>query len=596
MCGLGAARKQRQPTRRAGLAAGAVRSTRVDIYSARVHRDERGEDSRPAEASADAAPVRLVTAGSGAIYVLLGAVGDAPDGDVGTVDGADAGAPEAPGAPGVGADPAAVRARRLEALRRRLSATAPPAVRDVLAGDRSLLVEYRPGSDTSRVRRWLEREVGELPEPAEAREHSIPVAYGDGVSDDDRHALEQATGRSFDELAALHADATYTVAFLGFTAGFPYLRGVPAALQIPRRSHPSGRIAAGAVAVAGGYGGIYPAESPAGWWPLGRTPVALFDPSREPPNLMAPGDRVRFRSAPQAGSAPKERGDRGSRGELEVVAAWPRSASVQAAPRWGWGHVGLAQAGALDPEALHRANAAVGRPADAASIEALGNPLRLVAHAELRAAVAGGGFEARLAGEPIAPRTAFAWPAGAELELRPSADGYVSYLAIAGGLDVESWGGSASTDARAGVGGIGRFLEAGDRLPVGDDPTSPTAAPQGRIRFGDRITLPLWPGPQYEPTAFAALVSSRYRVDALDRTGARLAGPAIELRAHEVPSEGSPWGAVQVPPSGRPVVLLADRGRTGGYAKPAIVDPRSLWRLAQARPGTDVHFYDARDA
>ena len=79
----------------------------------------------------------------------------------------------------------------------------------------------------------------------------------------------------------------------------------------------------------------------------------------------------------------------------------------------------------------------------------------------------------------------------------------------------------------------------------------------------------------------------------LDRTGARLNGPEIPLGNHDIVSEGSPLGAIQVPPDGRPIVLLADRGRTGGYAKPAIVDPRDLWQLAQADAATEVWFEPA---
>jgi allophanate hydrolase subunit 2 len=79
----------------------------------------------------------------------------------------------------------------------------------------------------------------------------------------------------------------------------------------------------------------------------------------------------------------------------------------------------------------------------------------------------------------------------------------------------------------------------------------------------------------------------------LDRMGLRLEGPKLGLEQHDVVSEGSPWGAVQVPASGQPIILLSDRGRTGGYAKPAICDVRDLWQLAQAKPGTRIDFVRA---
>jgi allophanate hydrolase subunit 2 len=104
----------------------------------------------------------------------------------------------------------------------------------------------------------------------------------------------------------------------------------------------------------------------------------------------------------------------------------------------------------------------------------------------------------------------------------------------------------------------------------------------------------VYPGPQYDDETFTALTRTTYSLADADRTGARLDGPPLGLPAPLAESDGSPLGAVQVPPDGRPIVLLADRGRTGGYAKPAVVDPRDLWRLAQAKPSDRVSFVDAR--
>jgi KipI family sensor histidine kinase inhibitor len=91
-----------------------------------------------------------------------------------------------------------------------------------------------------------------------------------------------------------HAAVEYTVAFLGFQPGFPYLRGLPDILHAPRRPSPRVRVAAGSVAIGGAYCGIYPAGGPGGWQIIGRTAAALFDPAREAPAMLMPGDRVRF--------------------------------------------------------------------------------------------------------------------------------------------------------------------------------------------------------------------------------------------------------------------------------------------------------------
>ncbi len=83
---------------------------------------------------------------------------------------------------------------------------------------------------------------------------------------------------------------------LGFAPGFPYLLGLDAALHVPRRADPRTRVPAGSVAIGGAQTGIYPRELPGGWNLIGRTPQVLFDPERDPPCLLAPGDRVRFRA------------------------------------------------------------------------------------------------------------------------------------------------------------------------------------------------------------------------------------------------------------------------------------------------------------
>jgi KipI family sensor histidine kinase inhibitor len=83
---------------------------------------------------------------------------------------------------------------------------------------------------------------------------------------------------------------------LGFAPGFPYLLGLDPALQVPRRANPRTRVPAGSVAIGGAQTGIYPRELPGGWHLIGRTPRVLFDPAREPPCLLAPGNHVRFRA------------------------------------------------------------------------------------------------------------------------------------------------------------------------------------------------------------------------------------------------------------------------------------------------------------
>lgn len=538
----------------------------------------------------------------------------------------------------VASGPSPEAALEIGALQRALLESAPAAVRDVIPGYTNILVEFRPGAGRERLERWIAQAAERLEAMGPGRppaRHRVAVRYGEGA---DVAELEARLGLPWERIAALHGAAAYHVAFLGFTPGFPYLLGLPAELRTPRRETPARQVAAGSVAIAGEHAGIYPTASPGGWWILGRTDARLFDPEAWPPTAWTAGDEVRFvpegtrqdgdsgqeAGAVQASSVGKEPGpereppdrkappdrQRTSAGDeppahlpvgdpaappaVDVLETWPPSASLQAAPRWRVGHFGMAQAGALDPLACELANQAVGNASTAPALEVLQLPLRLRARTPLTAAVAGGGHRARLDGVALPASKAFDWPEGAVLELIPGgrARGATSYLALAGGVAAHRYAGSASTDARSGIGGSRRPLETGDVLALGRGrggrASAGTAPPPLQPRYPDVVELRIHPGPQYRPGAFRQLTGTAFHVAGFDRTGVRLEGPAVEQPSADVRSEGSPWGAVQLPADGHPIVLLADRGRTGGYAKPAVVDVTDLWRLAQAPLGTEV--------
>ncbi|MDE2055050.1 MAG: 5-oxoprolinase subunit PxpB, partial [Xanthomonadaceae bacterium] len=139
------------------------------------------------------------------------------------------------------------------------------------------------------------RERGSPTPPAGPNFVEIPLCYGGEYGPDlDAVAVHARLPRG--DVIARHTATEYAVAMLGFAPGFPYLLGLDPALQVPRRTTPRTRVPAGSVAIGGAQTGIYPRELPGGWHLIGRTPLALFDPAREPPCLLAPGDRVRFRA------------------------------------------------------------------------------------------------------------------------------------------------------------------------------------------------------------------------------------------------------------------------------------------------------------
>jgi KipI family sensor histidine kinase inhibitor len=179
----------------------------------------------------------------------------------------------------------------------------PRGLLDLHPGYGSLLVRYDPRrtdpellEETVRARLVLSRE-GVAAQDAPLVE--IPVVYG-GEHGPDLADVARETHLSEDAVVRLHHGTVYRVAFLGFTAGFPYLSGLPAALEVPRLPTPRRLVPAGSVAIAGRQAGIYPQGTPGGWNLIGRTTARLFRPEEEPITLLRMGDRVRFVPTPRA--------------------------------------------------------------------------------------------------------------------------------------------------------------------------------------------------------------------------------------------------------------------------------------------------------
>ncbi|OHM97111.1 hypothetical protein A7T48_19720 [Salmonella enterica subsp. enterica serovar Bareilly] len=141
-----------------------------------------------------------------------------------------------------------------------------------------------------RLQRWWEE--SEALEP-DSRSVEIPVIYG-GAGGPDLAAVARHSGLSEKQVVELHASVEYVVWFLGFQPGFPYLGNLPESLHMPRRAEPRLQVPAGSVGIGGAQTGIYPLSTPGGWQLIGLTPLKLFDPMREPPVLLRPGDSVRF--------------------------------------------------------------------------------------------------------------------------------------------------------------------------------------------------------------------------------------------------------------------------------------------------------------
>jgi biotin-dependent carboxylase-like uncharacterized protein len=278
---------------------------------------------------------------------------------------------------------------------------------------------------------------------------------------------------------------------------------------------------------------------------------------------------------------------------LTLLDAGPLT-TVQDRGRPGWAHLGVPRAGALDRPASELANRLVGNHSSAAVLETTLGGVTFTVSAAMALAITGASCAVSVDGRAVAFAEPVAVPAGSTVRVGPATRGVRSYVAVAGGLDVEPVLGSRSTDTLAYVGPP--VPRDGDTLPVGARAGEPAGVDIGAARWLDRpAVLRLRPGPRedwFADGALTTLARTSYAVGGdSNRVGLRLDGAALErTRDDELPSEGLVLGAVQVPPSGQPLVFLNDHPTTGGYPVVGVVDTDDLWRCAQLRPGDEVRF------
>jgi KipI family sensor histidine kinase inhibitor len=545
-----------------------------------------------------------------------------------------------------------------------IRAAALPGVIDVVPGAVTVLVSFEPGS-------WIPADLADrltaiaAASPAGGAATDLDSAHGragrrdgsPGVAEidvvydgPDLADVASLTGLTVADVVARHQAATFRVGWLGFAPGFGYLTGLdPRLATVPRLDSPRQHVPAGSVAIAGGLAAVYPAASPGGWRLLGRTSAALWEPGRDPPALLAPGMRVRFRAvdalpparAPASVSAPAPIAA-GAR-LIEVLQPGPLT-TVQDLGRAGLAHLGVPASGAADAGSLRLANDLVGNDAGAACLEVTLGRLAVRFHSDALVAVTGAPVSVRLSaadggavsdrglpsdgpprgglpggrhpggglpgGGEIASGVAVSVPAGSVLRLGVPATGLRSYVAIDGGISVSPVLGSRSTDSLSGLGP--EPLRPGDWLPVGQPRSRPEQRGRSRPR-GDGpgpgagsdavvsgpVELRVIAGPRddwFTGGALSALGTGSFTVrPASNRTGLRLSGPALDRsRPGELLSEGMATGSLQVTHDGQPILLLADHPTTGGYPVIGVVASADLGLAAQLRPGQQVRFQIAR--
>ena len=286
--------------------------------------------------------------------------------------------------------------------------------------------------------------------------------------------------------------------------------------------------------------------------------------------------------------------------------------TVQDRGRWRFQALGVSVAGPMDEYSHRCANAVLGNEDGAATLEVTLAGPELEFTDDRRVAVAGAEFELSVGDRAVPANTSFRVSAGERLAFGRRIRGARAYIAISGGIETPPVLGSRATHVPSAMGGVdGRALKAGDELPLGPPKGGHyMTGSGGPVKCSDPAicsvrlqpdhaqsptTIRVLPGPQrdrFAEGALTALQSAAYRIETdSNRMGYRLSGPRLEHAGDaQVTSDATPLGVLQVPASGQPILLMADRQTTGGYAKIATVISADISLAAQLGPGDEIRF------
>lgn len=432
----------------------------------------------------------------------------------------------------------------------------------------------------------------------------IDVVY----SGEDLEDVANLYDMSAQALIDYHTGEEWTAAFGGFAPGFVYCTSATHSWETPRKPSPRTHVPAGSVALAGPYSAVYPIDSPGGWQLIGTTPTAVWDETLNPPNLIRPGDTVRYRAVtehievkPRTTSAFSSHHSPQHGTPVATVTEVGLQTLFQDLGRVGHGDVGVSTSGALDCGAARQANRIVGNSSSATVIECLFGGFTFCADVDLTCAVTGAHAPLTINGQSAPLRTPIVVPAGATLSIGAPTSGARNYVAFRGGCVAPSVMGSTSSDTLSKLGPdpivAGQKLSVETRsVPSAVGVAEPSTLP-ARL---DSVTLRAVPGPRAHwcaPGELETLTTQSWTVSPTsNRIALRLAheedGRTLK-RAEgkgELASEGMVSGAIQVPPEGQPVLFLADHPVTGGYPVIATVVAEDLDIAAQLSPGAHIHF------
>jgi len=273
--------------------------------------------------------------------------------------------------------------------------------------------------------------------------------------------------------------------------------------------------------------------------------------------------------------------------------------TIQDTGRFGFQKFGIPVSGAMDIQSLKIANKLLNNPINAACIEitVIGPKIKFLKDTFI--SITGANISPKINNKKTQMWQSIKIKKGDILEFKELLDGMRSYIAFVEGIDVEKIMDSRSTYLQGNLGGFkGRKLESGDILKSfknNDDDNNMHLRKYEPLVYGHEHAIRIILGPQndyFPPESISTLLNSEYTISLeSDRMGYRLNGPTIKhIDTPDIISDGSPYGAIQIPGDGIPIILLADRGTTGGYTKIATIISSDLTKLAQALPGDILKF------
>lgn len=264
--------------------------------------------------------------------------------------------------------------------------------------------------------------------------------------------------------------------------------------------------------------------------------------------------------------------------------------------RYGFQNIGIAPCGVSDEVSAAMANMLAGNPRNAAVLEFCFSAPLFSFERKTLFAVAGGDFAVSVAGKEYGSYQTICADAGSEISIKAGRVGLYGYIAVAGGFDAEEKLGSKTTDTKCALGGFeGRLLKKGDEIGIGKPSGENLYSLPLPLFAGNRFIAHVVEGPEEEllnEEDVEKFYGETYEISAqCDRMGMRLSGPKLDATADKnIISDATPTGTIQVTGDGTPIILIADRQTTGGYAKIAVVASYDLPRLTQLRPGAKLRF------